>query len=378
MGFDTMRSFQHLGLLSKPRGLDVAASVNDGLRRQDSFMFASSAVSRQVMGRKGLRKKCLLTTSRSNDCCSANTSSNKLPVQQHKLASISVYPPSFQTAKAKWSPPPSPGSSSPTSPVGSPRSPSTHTVTLSAKEKNALANQLYAAACSGDLGAIEDLLHRGAPINSSVLVGGLFEAFKPAKAGHLSPLAGAATCGQYDAAELLLSHGAELNPDSQQCACSPLHQAIRNNDFELVRFFLERGADVDIDNSYKTTPIMYASKYSSPELVSLLLEYAPDLNKLSFINAAAIHWSVWPGNAKVTELLLMAGANPNHPMADGSSPLSCAILTGSVSMVKCLLRFGADPLQRNDEYETPLQIAHSQSDSEEILKLLKAAVAARR
>lgn len=127
---------------------------------------------------------------------------------------------------------------------------------------------------------------------------------------------------------------------------------------------------------------MYAAKYSSPELVSLLLEYAPDLEKLSFINAAAIHWSVWPGNAKVTELLLMAGANPNHPMADGSSPLCCAILTGSVSMVKCLLCFGADPLQRNDDYETPIHIAQAQAqrgeNMEEIMMLLKAAVMARR
>lgn len=248
---------------------------------------------------------------------------------------------------------------------------------MSAKEKHALGNQLFDAACSGDLTGIELLLAQGAPINSSVLVGGLFESFKPAKAGHICPLAGAASYGHYDAAELLLAHNAELNPDTSMSACSPLHQAIRNNDLELARFFLERGADPSINNSYKTTPLMYACKYSSPELVALLLQYKPDVHSLSFINVAAIHWSVWPGNAEITELLLKAKANPNHPMADGNTPLHCAIMTGSVSMTKTLLKYKADPLRRNESYETPLQMAESQANSEEIVALLKAAIATR-
>lgn len=33
-----MASFQHLGLLSSPKGLDLSDTANESLRRQDSFM----------------------------------------------------------------------------------------------------------------------------------------------------------------------------------------------------------------------------------------------------------------------------------------------------------------------------------------------------
>ncbi|KAK4507206.1 hypothetical protein PRZ48_000941 [Zasmidium cellare] len=393
MGFDTMRSFQHLGLNSSPQSPEAADddSSNDNLRRQDSFMFSDSLRQRQVDTRPVTNISRFLTVHRAISATQTrNTSEAGRSIMRNKRPQLPVTaPPSFQATKAKWSPPASPATSSPTaSPTSSPRTSSAQisttssisspsNLTMSAKEKHALGNQLFDAACSGDLAGIQILLAQGAPINCSVLVGGLFESFKPAKAGHICPLAGAASYGQYDAAELLLAHNAELNPDTSQSASSPLHQAIRNNDLELVRFFLERGANVDINNSYKTTPLMYACKYGSPELVALLLKYKPDVNSLSFINAAAIHWSVWPSNTEITELLLKAKANPNHPMADGNTPLHCAIMTGSMDMTKTLLKYGADPLRRNENYETPLQMAEGQSNAQEIVALLEAAITAR-
>lgn len=245
---------------------------------------------------------------------------------------------------------------------------------MTTKEKNVLIDRLFVVACAGDLTEIETLLDQGVPIDSSVLVPALFEAFQPAKPGHLSPLAGASLKGQFAAVKLLLSHGAELNPSSNRSSSSPLHQACRNNDIDMVQYLLQQGAQVDIVDSYKVTPIMYASKYSSAELVSLLLRHKPNLNAVSFINAAAIHWSVWPGNPKITELLLMAEANPNHEMADGNTALHCAVLAGSVGMCKVLLKYGADPLRRNESEETPLKLAETQCESDEISRVLRAAI----
>lgn len=122
---------------------------------------------------------------------------------------------------------------------------------------------------------------------------------------------------------------------------------------------------------------MYASKYSSVALVSLLLEYKPDLDAVSFINTAAIHWSVWPGKVEITELLLKSKANPNHEMADGNTALHCAVLTGSVEMCKVLLQYGADPLRRNESEETPLKLAETQCESDDVLKVLRAAISVR-
>ncbi|KAI7689566.1 hypothetical protein KC353_g19545, partial [Hortaea werneckii] len=162
---------------------------------------------------------------------------------------------------------------------------------MTPREKNKLADSLYAAACAGDLDHIKLLLSLGAPINAGTMVEGLYEAFKPAKPGLLSPLAGAARNGQMDAVELLIAAGAEPNPNVNRSSSSPLHQAIRADDLELSRLLLELGANINSLNDYKTTPLMYAVKYGSAKLVELILEHHPDMDRLSFIGAAAIHWA---------------------------------------------------------------------------------------
>ena len=228
---------------------------------------------------------------------------------------------------------------------------------MTPQEKNALADKLFAAACAGDLQHIRLLLSLGAPINHPSLVPGLYDAFKPAKPGSLSALAGAAGNGQPSAVSLLLENGAALNPTMKQSSSSPLHQACKADDAELAHHLLEAGADVDSLNCYKVTPLMYAVKYGSTDLVSTILARHPDLHVLSFISTAAIHWAIWPGHEDVIELLLQAGANPDHRMGDGNTPLHCTALSGFTGAAETLLQYGADPLKRNEEWKTPLQVA---------------------
>ncbi|SMR45026.1 unnamed protein product [Zymoseptoria tritici ST99CH_1A5] len=343
MGFDTMRSFQHLVRSIVPNTIEAEDMDTRTLRRRDSCVE--------------------MTTHRETPTDQSNRTLRSI-TRNRKPTSLPAPP--FQATKSKWSPPPSPGA------VALARS-SSHSSSLTAEEKNILANDLFAAACSGNIPDIKDAFQRGASVQSSVLVPGLIDSFKPAKGGQLSPLAGAASHGQLEAVKFLLANGADLNPSSKCSASSPLHQACRNNDIELVRYLLSRGADVNINNVYRVTPIMYATKYSSVELVKLLLSYRPDLDALSSFNGAAIHWSVWPGNAEVTDLLLKAGANPNHEMADGTTALHCAVLTDSVDMCKVLVQHGAGPLRQNENGETPLRLATMQGEREAIARLLRAA-----
>lgn len=294
--------------------------------------------------------------------------------------------PTFRTATSSWSPPSSPGARSRSSTLTPPRSPRVDSARpsdspictpMTPREKNKLADSLYAAACAGDLDHIKLLLSLGAPINAGTMVEGLYEAFKPAKPGLLSPLAGAARNGQMDAVELLIAAGAEPNPNVNRSSSSPLHQAIRADDLELSRLLLELGANINSLNDYKTTPLMYAVKYGSAKLVELILEHHPDMDRLSFIGAAAIHWAVWPNRPEIMELLVAAGADCDHKMADGSTPLHCASTGGHLETVECLLRMGANPTLRNDDWRTPFQVA-VECGHEQIAALLREATLRRR
>lgn len=264
--------------------------------------------------------------------------------------------PAFQLTLSHWSPPPSPTSLSPMAQTPLPAQPPASP--LKSTSQN-IANALFMAACAGDFHSMQSALLEGGPsiINSSVLVPGIFEAFAPPKSGHLSPLAGAASHGQFQVVKYLLANGADISPSNSRSASSPLHQACRSNNLPIVRHLLQHGADVNQDNAYKVTPIMYACKYSSVEIVELLLAYSPDLHKTNFIGSTALSWAIFPGKIHVAELLLQAGADPNQAMPDGNTSLHCAVLTGSASMVKVFLRGGADPFLRNEMGLTPLRLA---------------------
>lgn len=300
-------------------------------------------------------------------------------------------PPPFRKATSQWSPPLSPTTGTTTTfpqvrhtslpaTLTPPRSPRQEpavvsSVTLSPvslEEHTSLASRLYAASCSGDISQISLLISLGASVNTATKIIGLYEAFKPAKHGHLSPLAGAATHGQIEAVKFLIAHGADVNPHVNHSSSSPLHQACHSNDIEMVRFLLSADAQVNVQNCYKTTPLMYAVKYGSPALVALVLSYYPRLEVPSFMGMTAAHWAIFNGRPEALVSLLRAGANPDAIMADGSTPLHCAAMNGTEEMASSLIAYGADIALRDGQDRTVMEVALS-NNRDGVVAILRAA-----
>jgi hypothetical protein len=267
-----------------------------------------------------------------------------------------AYPPPFQKATSQWSPPASPTSALSPPDTLHPSLQTTITPPTSPQVDSAVGPPL--------------LLSLGASPNAGTLVKGLYESFKPAKHGHLSPLAGAATHGQLEAAKLLISHGAHVNPIPSQSSSAPLHQACRSNDIEMARLLIGSGAGINAQNCYKSTPLMYAVKYGSPALVNLVLSYYPDLDTPSFMDTTAVHWAVFNGRPEALALLLRAGANPDARMADESTPLHCAALKGATGMGGTLMEYGANAALKDNQERTPIEVAIT-NGRRSIVQLLK-------
>ncbi|KAK5117539.1 hypothetical protein LTR62_004961 [Meristemomyces frigidus] len=368
MSYDTMSAWNKTTFADKP-----AFEFNDSIQRRGGI-WAGNIDWNSPPGRSLSNDDYIPPPSHTPSSKTSRTSiSVEMPVA-----------PLFRDATSNWSPPASPTS---LSPPDSPRVDSACTISspttlpsptkpfaLSLKERQKLAAQLHAASCAGDIQHMDLLLSLGASVNSRTLVPHLYESFKPAKTGILSPLAGAAGNMQLAAVQYLHSRGAKINPGVNESSSSPLHEAVKADDLAIARFLLERGADVDSANAYNTTPLMYAVKYSSPATVSLLLDFRPDLSRRSFFGGSAIHWAVWPNRPTVLDLLLQAGADVNHRQGDGSTGLHLAVTAERVESLKCLLRWGADVGARNDGYETVVQVAEK-AGNEEVLALVRAAAA---
>ncbi len=70
---------------------------------------------------------------------------------------------------------------------------------------------------------------------------------------------------------LLLSRGANINHTGFGINCSPLHLAIKNNNFELLKLLIHHNAKLYIKDRYNRTPIDYAQKLGHYKLLSYLL-----------------------------------------------------------------------------------------------------------
>lgn len=93
----------------------------------------------------------------------------------------------------------------------------------------------------------------------------------------------AALHGRLDWCEKLVRRGADVN----KTGWTPLHYAASQSDVRVVAFLLEHHAYLDAESPNKTTPLMMAARYGSPEVVRYLLDAGADPTPKNELGLAA-------------------------------------------------------------------------------------------
>ena len=111
--------------------------------------------------------------------------------------------------------------------------------------------------------------------------------------------------------ELLLANGANVNntaPKKGQyfTRTPPLIHAVKNNLFDIYKILIERGANVNLQDSEGTTPLMHAS------------------------------------DIKIVKDLISKGAIVNEKNNDGETALMLKYRSKNIELIKCLIENGAD------------------------------------
>ena len=99
-----------------------------------------------------------------------------------------------------------------------------------------------------------------------------------------TPLMLAAINNQLDLAKILIQRGADVNKPGW----TPLHYAATRGHREMMRLLLENEAYIDSPSANGTTPLMMAAYYASPLAVKLLLEEGADPVLVNSGNASAL------------------------------------------------------------------------------------------
>jgi ankyrin repeat protein len=159
-------------------------------------------------------------------------------------------------------------------------------------------------------------------------------------------------------AKFLLDKGADPNDFSGE---GPLHRATLKSHLNMIRLFLEHGAD-PTKGGNGWSPLSESIKYHSPEATSLLLqcEISDPEARRAWLGGAFLYASA-AGHRDAILQLLRAGADINI-LQDwgnykGATPLIVAIFNGEVKTAQLLVRQGARQDIAEDRGHLPLSSA---------------------
>ncbi|KAK4446471.1 ankyrin repeat-containing domain protein [Podospora aff. communis PSN243] len=222
-------------------------------------------------------------------------------------------------------------------------------------------------------------------------------------------LAEAARWGSLDSVKDLLEGGAHLEsseppprgPRSEDSASPPRDTALTmavqrpSNGFEIAKFLLECGADVnkaelkkavDRDDVEMTRllleygyPMFYPVGYwlnravdlGSIELCELFLEFGANVNSQDMKGSTALLQAAWQGREAIVDLLLREGASVHLICRNGQTALYKASGQGHEGTVQRLLESGARPDEGRGAYgETALFKAVSKGHTGVVKRLL--------
>ena len=156
---------------------------------------------------------------------------------------------------------------------------------------------------------------------------------------------------------------------------TPLHLACLECDLDMVKFLLERGANVDAVNRSGQTPIFYAVMRRCLKIVSVLVECGCDVNVIDESGYTPLRWAVDVNSIDVVRELFKSktiDANLNDEKSE-NTVLHLATLNGSQKMAKYLIKKKVKLDALNEDNETPLQVAMKRNYTA-IAELIKLAV----
>ena len=195
----------------------------------------------------------------------------------------------------------------------------------------------------------------------------------------LTPLVAALHGKHFQVAELLLRNGADV--DVRDGYENTLLRVACNSGFDIVKWLLDHGADVNTQNHELWTPLHSAADHGHLQIFQMLVEHNANIHIRESRGSSPLHVATCPQvkhsqcHVDMMQILLDHGANPNALDNDNSTPLHLSswwdgFRRGRVEGTRLLLEHGAIVDAEDNEGRTPLQLAleHGRDDIVTCLK----------
>ncbi|GMH40166.1 hypothetical protein BSKO_08070 [Bryopsis sp. KO-2023] len=211
---------------------------------------------------------------------------------------------------------------------------------------------LWRAAFNDALETVEILLDAGASIDAT-------------NANGTTSLYAAAQNGNLDVVQILIDRGADVNKASIW-GSSPLVVASQEGFVKIGKALLDAGADPDIVKKNSGQGALWSASFGGfGEVVELLLKHGADVDLADSSKTTPLYAAAQNNRTGVVKSLLGADADPDLARRDGNAPLHTASAHCSVPIVKLLVEAGANRTVQNKDEARPVQVACLEANSQQ-------------
>jgi ankyrin repeat protein/mono/diheme cytochrome c family protein len=210
-----------------------------------------------------------------------------------------------------------------------------------------------AGALSNDeIGLLRAWIDQGAEFRTDIVA----QESRPPVDSRVTALIGAVRAGNRSEIERLIAASPEVLNGKDAGGSTALHHAAGYGPIENLQLLIDKGADVNVQNRRRSTPLHWA--IPSEAKVRLLLSKGANVNAKQVEGRTPLYLAAGLGNAVPTmRLLLSKGADPKQASLIGQTPLMLAAARGDTAAMQLLIERGADVNSANGAGETALMAA---------------------
>ncbi|KAF3129066.1 hypothetical protein TWF703_009096 [Orbilia oligospora] len=183
-----------------------------------------------------------------------------------------------------------------------------------------------------------------------------------------TPLSLAVASGQAAVVKFLINRGADLEAKDKSNR-TPLLLAVVHEREEAIELLIDGGADLEVKDRSGRTPLLLAVLYGRQAVLELLIERGADLEAKNKDGRTPLGLAIEEGHEAMARFLIDKGANLEAQDNDGKTILILATLYNRKAMVELLINKGANLEATDKRDQTPLYLAAFE-EHHEILSLL--------
>jgi ankyrin repeat protein len=172
--------------------------------------------------------------------------------------------------------------------------------------------------------------------------------------------------GHVKVVRFLLERGADVKAQNKD-GDTPLHLALEKGHVEIAGILIERGADVSAQNNYGDTPLHVASEKGHVEIAGILIERGADVAAQNIYGYTPLHLASENGQVEIADILIEHSADVTAENKGGSTALHLASQSPYIQtspqrfaeVALILLEHGADATAQDNDGRTPFDLASS-------------------